>query len=117
MKRYHVTYEIVTQESAEHGDTAEIGFIQPGAYHVPMDGIVGEPAGKIKDECAMTLREALELVGAPFCENNGDDRSFRECDERQNHHTGESELRTLHVPDDMPASSRKRIARICCGPR
>lgn len=43
MKSVTVTYEIVTPESAEHGDAAERGFYQPGGWHYPTpDGLVGE---------------------------------------------------------------------------
>jgi len=63
MAQFHVTYDVITPESAEQGDVAERGFIDSRGWHVELpDGVCGEPAGAIKDACGMTLREALNYV-------------------------------------------------------
>lgn len=95
MKRFTVTYEIVTPESAEHADVAERGFIAPGDWHQ-------------QERESMSLRDAVKLVG--ICEDSG--YWLTECDGRDNYQTGANERRSLHMPDDISGASYRRIARI-----
>lgn len=45
-KRFHVTYDIITPESAEQGGTAECGFVLPGNWReILPDDVCGPPAG------------------------------------------------------------------------
>jgi len=94
MRGFYVTYDIVTHESAEHGDAAERGFVSPGGWH---SDDRPEP---------MTLREALDLMGC--CEDSGN--WFTETDGRQNYSTGEVETRSLHCPRSISAASYDRVA-------
>lgn len=68
-RQYVVTYEIVTHESAACGDAAERGFVLPYDHVVLSDDVYGEEAGKLRDACRVTLRQALGLVG--LCEDSG----------------------------------------------
>ncbi len=109
MQKFHVTYEIVTPESAEHGDAAERGFVLPGGWHEELPAhVFGEEAGKIKDECGLSLREAVDLVS--LVEDSG--HCFTEIDERQNYNTGESEIRSLHPPENITPASYGRLRRL-----
>lgn len=106
--RFFVTYETVTHESAESGDSADRGFVTPGNWH---DSIADSPVGPafepIKNEHAMSLREAINLVSC--CEDSG--TWFSEVDERMNYRTGESETRSLH-PENVTRATYGRIARL-----
>lgn len=99
---FTVTYDIVTPESAENGDTEENGFI---AKRVP-------------------LREAFELVNATrTCHVDG-----VTCIETNEYPvraprsvvivngmeflTGAQESRSLHMPENITPASRLRIARL-----
>lgn len=95
MVKFYVTYEIVTEESAEHGDCAERGFVTPGQWKGP-------------EAEAMTLREAVNLIGCT--ENSG--RWFTETDGRQDYITGACESRSLHPPENITPASYDRLARL-----
>lgn len=99
---FDVTYEIVTPESAENGDTEENGFIAE----------------------RVSLREAISLVnGTRTCHVDG-----VTCIEADEHPvrspswitvvngmeflTGAQESRSLHMPDNLTPASRLRIARL-----
>lgn len=110
-QRFNVTYDIVTPESAEHGDTAERGFIDADGRQIELpDDCCGEPAGKIKQECAMTLREALQHAGG--FERSDDGFSYYEADGRMDYYSGAEERRALHLPGNVTAASVGRIARL-----
>lgn len=113
MRRFNVTYEIVTPESAERGDYEDCGFIgnpifgqDPSKWSV--DGICGTPAAKLKEGCAMRLRDALQYVHP----QETDGFTFREVGGRQDYRTGASETRALHAPDKITASSLARLNRV-----
>jgi len=101
MATFSVTYDIVTPESAEHGDVAELGFISENV--------------SLREAIALTLEtrtpyvdgvEAVEASEYPFTRprwvtiTNG--REF---------YTGACESRSLHFPESITPASRKRIAR------
>lgn len=108
--QFHVTYEIVTPESAEHGDMAESGYVTPGEWHheLPAD-CFGPAAAAFKSDHALTLREAIGLVG---CVESSDGLSFYECDGRDDYRTGHNERRALHCPRNISAASLRRVARL-----
>lgn len=110
MKGFSVTFDVVTPESAEHGDFAESGYV-------------------IQD---VSLRDALAELDADGCHVEADccpvslqcpPRWFTAYDTNQGtreyYERGESESRSLHVPDNVTPSSRLRIARLlnCYGIR
>ena len=97
MGKFRVTYEIVTPDSAEHGDVAERGFMLPGHWRVSS----GRNAG-------LTLREATRLA-APQ-EDSG--RWWSEVDGRQHYATGAVETRSIHPPRNITPSSYARVSRV-----
>lgn len=106
---FHVTYEIITPESAEHGDAAERGFVLDNGWHELLpDDVCGPGAGKIMAACGMRLREAANLVGC--VEDCG--AWFCESDDRQNYRTGEATRYSLHPPENITAASYRRLRRV-----
>lgn len=108
MKGFHVTYEIVTPESAEHGDAAERGFIGVAGLQFSIDGLCGQPAAELKAECGMSLREAFDHVGA--VEDCG--QWFAEVDGRQDYKTGAETRLSFHPPEHVTAASYGRLQRL-----
>jgi hypothetical protein len=93
---FTVTYEIVTPDSAEHGEAEEMGYVSPGQWHDE------EPQ-------PMTLREAIQLCSPThdcgrWWAETGEDR----CDYR----TGAVETRSIHPPRNITPSSYARITRM-----
>ena len=112
MKNICVTYDIVTHELAEHGDVAERGFINAHGDHVELPAdMCGEPAGKLRDECLMSLRDALKYVSGCW-DSGGDGLSYYEADGSIDYRTGSEERRALHLPDNATAATVARIARL-----
>lgn len=92
-KKFNVTYEIVTQESAEYGDAAERGYIAEN----------------------VSFRDAvryLEVAGCPEADScyPAVPRWITTQDDTY-YGTGEVESRSLHIPRTTTASSAIRIAR------
>lgn len=97
--RFRVTYEIVTPESAEHGDAESRGFVLPGEWCAEIND-----AGDV----GMTLREAMRLAspqedcGSWWCEVDG----------RTDYRTGAVETRSIHPPSNITAASYARVSRL-----
>lgn len=102
MPKFNVTYEIVTDESAEQGDCEERGFISEN----------------------VSLRDALDDVSAtrtsrcdgvisiePSCSDTGQARWIT-VDNGMEFETGAYESRSLHIPAHVTVASRRRIARL-----
>ena len=99
---FNVTYDIVTPESAENGDTDESGFIGKG----------------------MTLRDAIKAVHATRTSAVDGVESI-ECDSwpatsprwvtvtnGTEYETGACESHSLHMPRTLTDATRQRIARL-----
>ena len=91
---YAVTYDIVTPESAEHGEAQECGFI---------------------DDNIKSLREAIDYLfqtrtasvdGVIAIEDHG---RWVTVHNGMEYLTGANESRSLHFPENITESSRKRI--------
>ncbi len=100
--RFAVTFEIVTEESAEHGEADERGYI-----------CTGETLREaIKDVC----RTRTNLVGG--C--TGVETDSSPCTRPRwvtvyndmEFETGAYECRALHIPETVTAASARRIARL-----
>lgn len=93
---FSVTFETITPESAEHGDTETAGFVSQG---------VG-------------LREAIDDMGCAgdHIEANEypvtDPRWITAYRVSEDYGTGETENRSLHFPDTMTAASKLRVCRL-----
>ena len=93
---FRVTYEIVTHESAEHGDAAERGFMSPGEWRT--DDAPGP----------MSLRDAIRMSWGAS-EDCG--RWFSSSPE-QDFRTGAYETRALHPPANITDASYARLKRL-----
>lgn len=101
MAVFNVTYEIVTQESAEHGDSDESGFIIQGAG--------------LRDALFHINRTRTAMVGgveAIETSESGSDFRWITVYNAAEYETGAHESRSLHIPDNVTPSSRRRIARM-----
>jgi hypothetical protein len=102
MAQFSITYDIVTEESAEHGDYVDYGFIDTN----------------------LTLRDAIKLVFQTRT-NAVDGVTSIECDScpavnprwvtvtnGMEFETGDYESRSLHMPDSLSPATRRRIAKL-----
>jgi len=99
---FNVTYEIVTDESAEHGDADERGFI--GENMSLRDAIEAVRETRTNQVDGVECIEASEYPGNNFrwiTVVNG-----REFD------TSAQESRSLHLPDQVTGATRGRILRL-----
>jgi hypothetical protein len=95
-ERFNVTFETITPESAEHGDTATAGFIAEGVtLREAIEAVGWGNGGCVADECPVTDPRSLTM--------------YRVCED---YATAEIENRSLHFPESVTAASRVRIARM-----
>lgn len=92
MPKFSVTYGIITQESAEHGDYEECGFV-------------------CQD---VSLREAFEAVGRVAHQDSGTWFTNYEYGHgtRAYYAEGIEETRDLHPPRDITGASYNRLRRL-----
>ena len=102
--KFRVTYEIVTPESAEHGDAEECEFVMPWEWRDDIETAMKEP----QDAYDISLREAIELCPAAYDCGSW----WTEHDGRQNYQTGAIETRSLHPPRGITPSSYARVTRL-----
>lgn len=108
-----ITYEVVTPESAEHGDAEERGFIAPGLFNlkVPVEESLNEedwPKGSLDWD----LQAAARYLGTGCMEDSG--RWFTTTDPERDFRTGAETTYSLH-PDGVTPSSYARLKRVFCG--
>lgn len=111
MERYVMTYEIITPESAEQGDVAEHGYCEPGGWLYPFPGSPDEPN---PGPAYVSLRAALRDLGSlePSDSDYLDARWWGEVDGTVDYSTGAETRKSLHIPDNITPSSRRRINRL-----
>jgi hypothetical protein len=108
-----ITYEIVTAESAEQGDAAERGFVEPRfQMRVPIDEVMANAIDWPKESLEWSLREAEQYLGRQGMEDSG--RWFNSCDPDRDLQTGDETYESLHPPENITPSSYARLARIFC---
>lgn len=105
MPKFLITYEIVTPESAEHGDVAEHGYVPPVGYKFPIDAV---DMDRDRDALSFDLRAAVNMIGC--VENAG--RWFVEVDGRVNYQNGAETRYSLHPPENITLSSYGRLCRL-----
>jgi hypothetical protein len=92
--RFDITYEVITEESAEDGDSAESGFTMQD----------------------VTLRDAWEFLRwEGYCEASDSNTSaarWLTFYGEQDHATGDMTNYSLHFPAKLSQYSRIRIARL-----
>ena len=95
---FNVTYEIVTQESAEHGDAEERGFVSEN--------------NTLRDAVAdlFDIRQAITCIEAD--EAPVTSPRWITVYGGMNDRDGSFESRSLHIPDNVTTSSRMRIWRL-----
>lgn len=96
-RAFSVTYQIVTIESAEHGETADAGFIS-------CDVSLREAVADVF-ETRTSLCDGVECVdaGGFNCITVYNGMEFE---------TGARESRTLHFPENTTEASKRRISRL-----
>ena len=109
-KYFHVTYDITSYESAENGDYEEMGYVMPGNWHHKLE----PDDGSHHSDYAMTLREAVNLVGV--LESSGG-TWLHEADGYTNYRTGDHERRAFHMPENITNASYFRIMRVLTSER
>lgn len=105
---FRVTYDIVTHESAENGDTAENGFIDSHGFQEPIESAMKIDRKEFADLFDMPLREALRLC----CPNEDCGNWWSETDGNQDYQTGAVETRALHPPKNITGASYARLSRL-----
>ena len=105
MPKFLITYEIVTPESAEHGDAAEHGYVQPAGFLFPVETV---EMARDRDELEFDLRSAVGMIGC--VENAGS--WFVEADGRDNYRDGSNTRYSLHPPKNITPSSYGRLCRL-----
>jgi len=102
MPRFSVTYEIWDEAACEAGDTDERGYALE-------DGTLREAVVAVRET------RTNELDGAESVERSDSQvesaRWISVCCGTE-FRTGARETRSLHIPDQVSASSRRRIARL-----
>ena len=103
MPHFHVTYEIVTEESAEHGDTAENGYVHANGGRDSID-----IAPLDAEDYAMDLRTALR-----HCQPQYDCGSWFDQEAQvEDYSTDEHVSYSLHPPRNITPSSYARLRRL-----
>lgn len=102
MARFSVTYEIVTQESAENGEAEEIGFeLESGSLRDAIDAVTVTRTNMVDGVECVELSDSDAASARWITVSNG-----------MEFETGAHESRSLHFPDNLTAASKRRIARI-----
>ena len=116
-RRFHVTYDSVTPESAADGDAADCGYLDKHGFLCSVMALHGASAAAVARDCALTLREALALFGERYGRHGVevDRTTFRQSDAAPDFATGAEITLTLHVPFDMSGASFSRLRRIVQG--
>lgn len=100
MRLFNVTYEAWTHEDVEHGDTDTRGYIGQGMrLREALDSVIATSSSR----CSQTGIEASDSVIAHarwFTVYNCPD-----------YESGVAEERSLHLPDGLTPSTKKRIFR------
>lgn len=97
---FAVYFEIVTDESAEHGAAAETGTVETGLSLRDASALVDGPA---LCDSSPVLPGARVRWLVFFEHGNGSRREIEK---------GERETRTLAMPDGITAASSQRVARL-----
>lgn len=102
MPKFNVTFEVVTDESAEESDYDESGFI---SQNVGLRDALDDVSATRTSGCDGVL--CIE----PSCSDIGQARWIT-VNNGMEYETGDYESRSLHIPDHVTAASRRRIARL-----
>jgi len=98
---WHVTYDIVTEESAEYGDAEEIGFISE-------DSTLRDAISDLF-ETRTSHCDGIEYIDA---NSSSEDARWITVGNGMEFKTGARESRSLHIPDHITPASRARLCRL-----
>ncbi|MEP2533513.1 hypothetical protein [Shimia sp.] len=120
---FRVTWETVTEESAEAGDAEARGFIHPATGRRDLLEVPARPAARASDYSA-PLRASLEAleVERPLAvlealeADSSVPETARSVSATWRTYDGETiaETRTLHFPETMTPASRARLVALIC---
>ena len=96
--KFNVTYEIITEKSAEDGETSEAGFI---CENVGLREALGEICGAGGDVTAVEADEWPVVNPRWVTIYNSPDP-----------YTGEQENRSVHFPQSITPASARRVVRL-----
>ena len=94
MAFFSVTYEIWSVEAIEAGETDDRGFV---SEHVSLRDAIEEVGGRVDEANEWPVRSPRWFTNYAF-----DANPF----------TGETEQRSLHIPENVTPASRRRLARL-----
>jgi hypothetical protein len=109
----------INSDPVKDGQTTEVcaairadsGFVSPGDWRDSMaDAPCGPAFAPIKADHALTLREALDLLGV--LEDGGSGLSYYESDGRLDYGDGSETRYAFHLPDNVTPASADRVARL-----
>lgn len=108
-----ITYEIITPESAEHGDAAERGFIEP-RFHIkiPVEEYMADKAAWPDSDLEWSLTDAERFLGSKGMEDSG--RWFTSCSPDRDYQTGAETYYSLHPANTITPASYARLKAIFC---
>lgn len=102
MSKFDVTYEIVTPESAEHGEAEARAYI---GYNM-----------ELRDAIYWVLQTRTSLVegihAIEFSDSNVEDARWIEVCNGAEFETGARESRSIHFPENLTVSTKRRIMRL-----
>lgn len=108
-----ITYEVITPESAEEGDAAERGFVEPRFnIKVPIEEVIGNESEWPNESLEWTLQEAEQFLGRNAMEDSG--RWFSTIDPERDFQTGAEIYYSLHPAATVTTASYERLARVFC---
>jgi hypothetical protein len=108
---------VITPESAERGDYADLGFLDSGNNRRSAFELWGERAAALKVDCALTLREALAAFGYQYGRFGVESEfpSFRQVDGAVDYRTGAEVRLALHLPNGANRATFERVRRLIEG--
>lgn len=116
MRGFYVSFEIVTPESAEHGDAESRGWIDPGLGAFPQER-PPEPCGLHRAVDIWKQTRTAHCDGVTACEPDSSDWGQARAVSIYNgaeYRTGARETRTLHFPESMTAARRRELCALLC---
>jgi hypothetical protein len=97
MPKFNITYEIVSQESAEYGDSEENGFVcEDVKLREAIDALFETRTNRV--DCIQSIEYSGNYW---FTVNNGIE-----------YETGSHESRSIHIPRNTTQSSINRLAKL-----
>lgn len=119
---FRVTWETITDASAEHGDADARGFVRHDGARETLDASMRDPAGDLHN---MRLRDALEALEdcpgtlealEPSDSDHTGARWITAHYRRDDCGAGDviAESLSLHLPDSITPASRARLVRLIC---